>query len=199
VREVTNKESYRIAVLLGIVLAASAAPLRSSQDNSEKGTFNSLKTVSAAPKNQVMIPLSLTLVPPETQVGRIAATIGFENRGVSFLRVEKAFSLDGVNGSFQAEVQKDANDLNKSILHLEVFTKGEPRKALRDGLVLYLVFQIEADASPGIAVALDFQKIGASNLDDPPKAIEPLVGKNGVIEVLNPENVPYVSCFFFTH
>ena len=146
-----------------------------------------------------MVPLFLTPVPSETQVGSISAAISFEGKAVSFLRADKGFLLDGVNGGIEAQLQKDSSNPNKSILHLEVSTRGENRKALREGLLLSLVFRVEADAVPETKVTLNFEKLSAATPDAPPKTIEPLVGQKGTIEVLKPESVPYVGCFFFTH
>ena len=185
-----------LAFLLGTGEAGLASPAQAAP---ARGTRVSLGSVSAAPKGQVMVPLFLTPVPSETQVGSLSAAISFEGKAVSFLRADKGFLLDGVNGGIEAQLQKDSSNPNKSILQLEVTTRGENRKALREGLLLSLVFRVEADAVPETNVTLNFEKLSAATPDAPPKAIEPLVGQKGTIEVLKPESVPYVGCFFFTH
>ena len=189
---------YGLGILLGVLLIGRVPALYAAQDAPPKSTLVSLGAVSGGPKAQVMVPLFLTPVPADRQVGSFSATIEFTNKGITFLKAEKSFLLDGVNGSVKAESEKDPSDPAKSIIHLEVSTSGEPRKALRDGLTLSLVFKIEPDATPGI-VPLDFKNVAAGNLETPPKPITPVISKKGTIEVLKPEAVPYVGCFFFSH
>lgn len=194
---------YHAAVLLLVALTGAAPLLHSAQQSSgespEKATRIALGAVSGAAKSQVMVPLFVTPYPSETPVGAISATIEYPNKGITFLKAEKSFLLDGVNGVFQAQGEKDTKDPAKSLIKLEVSTKGEPRKPLREGLILTLLFRIEPDAAAGSTVTLHLQKTDATNLDTPPKPIQPLVGKNGTIEILAPEAVPYVGCFFFSH
>lgn len=165
----------------------------------QKEIMVTLGAVSGAPKSEVLVPLMLAPSPPELQIGDISATIRFENKAASFLRAEKGFLLDGVNAGFEAQIQKDPGDPNQSVLQLEVATKGEPRKALREGLVLTLVFRIAEGVNPGTVVDLNIEKLTAGDLSAPAKPIAPLSGQKGSIEVISPEQVPYVACFFFTH
>ncbi len=186
-------------ILLDSSILAGPLGVEGSQAPSEKSTTVALGTVSGAPKSQVMVPLFLTPVPPETPVARISAEIRFENKAVSFLRAEKGFLLDGVNAGIEAKIEKDTQNSGRSVLRLEVATGGEPRKALREGLVLSLLFRIEAGAPTGTTVALDFQKLSASDPGNPPQPIEPIAGRKGMIEILTPEETPYVACFLFSH
>ena len=190
-----------LTVLLGLALAA---PLASAQDQGGeeqvKGTRVALGAVSGGPKSQVMVPVFLTPYPAGTSVGSVTASIEYPNKGITFLKAEKSFLLDGVNGEIQVQNDKDTKDTKdpaKSVIQLAVSTKGEPRKPLREGLILTLIFRVEPDAPAGNTVNLSIVKSGAANLESKP--IQPLVSKNGSIEILAPEAVPYVSCFFFTH
>jgi len=198
-RILTSKSVRRVVLLCSIVSMWGAEALYSVQAASEDGTRVSLGTVSGPPKGQVMVPLYLTPDPAGIKVGSISAAIGFKGKVVSFVRAEKGFLLDGVNAGFEVELRKDDKDPDKSILQLEVATEGVERKALREGLILSLIFRIEADAPESTKVALTFEELSAGNLDSPAGAIEPLSGKEGSIEVISPEQVPYVACFFFTH
>jgi len=197
---------HKLTVRAGIILStvyflslADAGFTAPPQAAAAKGTRVSLGTVSSAPKGQVIVPLFLTPGTAETQVGSISAAVRFDSKGVTFQRAEKGFLLDGVNGALRAEVKQDSANPNRSVIQLEVSTGGENRKALREGLVLSLVFHVEADAAPDTNVALTFDKLSAASPDTPPKPIAPLVGQKGAIEILKPEAVPYVGCFFFTH
>ncbi|HWP83780.1 MAG TPA: hypothetical protein VNN17_01195, partial [Terriglobia bacterium] len=116
-----------------------------------------------------------------------------------FLRAEKGFLLDGVNGKIQAEQRESARDPGASAVRFTVATEGEPRKPLREGLVLSLIFRIRPEATANTKVALRFQELSAATVDEPPRPVEPLTGTPGSVEVLSPESVPYVACFFFSH
>jgi len=162
-------------------------------------TVVSLGDVSGGVSSEVIVPVLLNPATTETRVGSISSTIGFDRKLVTFLRAEKGFLLDGVNGKFQTKVQENAAKPEKSSLQLEIATEGEPRKALREGLVLSLIFKINADTPPNTMVPLRFEKVSAGSADTASQPIEPITSTPGSIEVLSPESVPYVSCFFFTH
>jgi Cohesin domain len=162
-------------------------------------TVVSLGTVSAGVDKEVIVPLLLTPATSETKVGNISATVGFDSSVASFLRAEKGFLLGGVNGKIRAELHKNTAEPANSTVEVSVATEGEPRKALREGLVLSLIFKINADAPVNTKTPLRFQKLAAETAETPPKPINPLTGAPGSIEVLSPESVPYIGCFFFTH
>jgi hypothetical protein len=194
-----STDIFKLGVLAALVFIAAAPGRLSAQKDSEKATRISLGAVSGAAKSQVMVPLFLTPYPPEVPVGSISATIEYPSKGITFLKAEKSFLLDGVNGGFEAQAGKDPKDPGKSTIHIEVSTKGEPRKALREGLALTLLFRIEPDAPSGTTVNLALQQAAATNLDAPPNPIQPIARKDGSIEILKPESVPYTGCFFFSH
>lgn len=185
-----------VAYFLSVADAGLAGP---AQAVAAKATRVSLGTVSSAPRGHVIVPLFLTPGAPEIQVGSISASIRFDSKSVTFQRAEKGFLLDGVNGALEAEVKQDSANPNQAVIQLEVFTGGENRKALREGLVLSLLFRVEAGAAPDTNVALTLYNLSAATPETPPKPIAPLVGQTGTIEILKPEAVPYVGCFFFTH
>ena len=185
------------AVLLSALWILPAALL--AQAANGQGTRIALGAVSGVAKSQVMVPLYLTPDPSGIKVGSISATIAFETKAVTFLKAEEGFLLDGVNADFEADLQKDADDPNKSILRLEVATEGDERKALREGLILSLIFRVNDDAADGTVVPLVFEQIAAKGIATPPSAIEPLSSQNGTIEVILEDALPYVGCFFFTH
>ncbi len=194
-----SRKLHRSGLLLTLLFLMAAPGLLFAQSDSEKATRIALGAVSGSFKSQVMIPLFLTPYPPENPVGSISATIEYPSKGLTFVKAEKSFLLDGVNGGFEVKAEKDPKDPAKSLIHVEVSTKGEPRKPLREGLALTLLFRIEPDAPAGKTVTLALQNAAAQTTDSPPKPIKPLVTKNGTIEIVAPEGVPYVGCFFFSH
>ena len=165
----------------------------------QKTTLVSLGEVAGGPKSQVLVPVFLTPASPETKVGRVSATITFNSKLVTFVRAEKGFLLEGADGAFKIDLQKDANHSDQSVLLVDVFTQGENRKPLREGLILSLLIDVNEGTPAGTNIPLELENVVASGLDSPPQPIEPLTSKNGNIEVLTPESVPYVACFFFTH
>ena len=162
-----------------------------------KATMLSLGSVSGGQKAQVMLPVFVTPYPAEVGVGNITALIEYPATGMKFVKAEKSFLLDGVNATYKVEPAPDMGNETKSVLKLQVATKGEPRKALREGLIVTLFFGIDADAKPG-KFPVKLANVTASSPDGTPKML-PLVTKDGVIEIVPPEGIPYVGCFFFSH
>jgi hypothetical protein len=192
-----QREAYRGVFVLVILLLAFLCPGFAQEEN--KSTVISLGKVSGLANGQVTAPLLFAPVPQDLQVGNISALISFDNKYFSFVKAGKGFLLDSVNASFEVEVQKDSKDPNRSILHLEVSTKGESRKSIREGIVLTLAFHISAEAPAGAKTNLNFENLTAGDLSEPPNRISPIRGENGMIEVIPPEQAPYVACFFFSH
>ena len=202
IRKVISVSSVALGIgllhIAGLLISPSVL-LAQEPEPAVKATRIALGAVSGPTKSQVMIPLFLTPYPPETPVGSVSATIEYKDKGLTFQRAEKSFLLDGVNGSIDVKAEKDPKDPEKSVIHAEIITKGDPRKSLREGLLLTLVFKIEPDAPTSTTVSLAINKATAANLDSPPKSVQPIVRKNGTIEIVAPEGVPYVGCFFFSH
>jgi hypothetical protein len=144
-----------------------------------------------------MLPVFVTPYPPEIGVGSVTALIEYPAKGLKFVKAEKSFLLDGVNATYKVEPAPDLGDETKSVLKLQVATQGEPRKALKEGLIVTLIFGIDPDAKPG-TFPVKATNATAASPDGTPKML-PLVTKNGSIEIVPPEGVPYVGCFFFTH
>jgi hypothetical protein len=162
-------------------------------------TVVSLGNVSAGVNTEVIVPVLLNPASSETKVGSVSATIGYDSSVATFLRGEKGFLLDGVNAGFQAEPEVNAAEPAKSRLQLTVATAGEPRKALREGLLVSLIFRINAEAPVKTKMPLTLSELRAEGPESPPATIAPLTGTPGSIEVLSPDAVPYVGCFLFTH
>ena len=109
---------------------------------------------------------------------------------------EKGFLLDGVGGKRTATPKLDGA---RSSVTIDVITEGEPRKSLRKGLVLSLVFKVNEKAVSDTKMPLTLSAVTLATSDAEPKELTALNLTPGEIHVLAPENVPFVSCFFFTH
>ncbi len=193
------RNSCSAVLLLTLILFFETEALYSAQKEPEKSTRVALGDVSGPPKSEVMVPLYLTPASEDLRVGSISAAIGFDGKMVSFVKAENGFLLEGVDGTFHAEVKKGAEDSNHSVLFLEVVTRGAPRKPLKEGLIVTLRFEIAPEAPPGNKVSLEFEKVSAADLSTPPKVVEPLSSHKGIIEILPADALPYVGCFFFSH
>lgn len=183
--------SCAVAALLALLAGSCmATPARA------QGNGLTLGSVSAAAKGKVIVPFMLELESEEVRVGRISATVGYDANIATFEQAEKGFLLDGVGGKLTATAKVDGE---KSSIAVEVLTEGEPRKPLRKGLVLSLVFKVNEQAASDTKMPLALSGVKLTTIDSDPKPVEPLQLANGEIHVLAPENVPFVSCFFFTH
>jgi hypothetical protein len=182
----------RLVVVLGLATMTALA-----QAQKQEGARLALAAVGGKPGGRVMVPLLLTPEPAESKVGRVSAAISFDTKVVAFGKAEEGFLLDGVGAKFTAKAEKGAAGRDR--VRVEVFTEGSSRQALREGLLLTLVFQIEAHARPGSIATLEFETKEAFGLSEPPNTVSVLAAENGSIEVVAAEEMPAVSCFFFTH
>ena len=162
----------------------------------EQGTL-SLGQVAGLPGTEVLAPVYFTPSSPQVKVGRISATIHFENKSVSFLRAEKGIQLDSTNGTFEVKAEEDTKNAGQSILHLQV--SAGPGERFRDGLLIFLRFAIKADAPARATINLNLGDVDARDMETPPRPVTPVSAKNGTIQVDKPDDVPYTACFFFSH
>jgi hypothetical protein len=185
------------AIAIASVLWIVARPARA--QSSEPGGAVSLGSVSGTPKGEVMVPVLLTPRPSETEIGSVELEITFESEAVSFLLAEKSFLLDGVRGVLEARQTVDPADAAKSRVFVRIETKSQPRKSLPEGLILSLRFAVKPSAIPGTTVPLKVGRLSLEDLSSPPKSVRAGVDSEGSIEVIRPEDVPVVPCFFFAH
>jgi hypothetical protein len=185
----------RYAHAAALLLVLCALGVGSLQGHAE-GNGLTLGNVAAAAKGKVIVPLLLELDSEEVRVGHIAASIGYNADVVTFQQAEKGFLLDAVGGKFTVTQKLDGAT---SAVEVDIITEGEPRKPLRKGLVLSLVFKVNENAVADTKMPLTFSTVKLLTPDAEPKPIEPVTQTAGEIAVLAPENVPFVSCFFFTH
>ena len=165
---------------------------------SQKPASVSLGDVSSLPNSQVSVPLYFTPPSsPDVSVGRLRATIRFENQAVTFLKADKGIILESMLGRLEVKQEGDSENPQGAILRVEISSDG--KEHLREGILALLMFSINEDAPAGTKVALQLRDLKADSLDSPTQAIEPLAAKDGSIQVIRPEETPYVSCFFFTH
>ena len=132
----------------------------------------------------------------DVKVGHIVATVGYDATVATFDMAEKGFLLDGVGGKMTVAAKPDGA---KSTIAVDVITEGNPRQPLRKGLVLSLVFKVNEKAAPDTKMPLSLSAVTLATPDAEPKELTALNLTPGEIHVLAPENVPFVSCFFFTH
>ena len=164
-----------------------------------EGNGLTLGNVAAAAKGKVIVPLLLEIESEDVRVGHIAATVGYDADVITFQQSEKGFLLEGVGGKVTVTPKVDGA---KSTVDVDIVTEAEPnqpRRALRKGLVVSLVFKVNEKAAADTKVPLLLSAVKLETPDAEPKAIEPLKLTPGEVAVLSPENVPFVSCFFFTH
>ena len=186
----------RGGIILFVFLAWAAGLNGWAAAGPEQGTV-SLGQVAGLPDTEVLAPVYFTPSSPQVRVGRISATVHFENKSVSFVRAEKGIQLDSTNGTFEVKADEDAKNAGQSILHLKVSAGAGER--FRDGLLIFLRFAIKSNAPAAATITLQLRDVDASDVETPPRPVTPLVAKNGTIQVMKPEDVPYTACFFFSH
>jgi cohesin domain-containing protein len=196
-----NRAVWRTIVSVAVLLCVSGrlANAQAAKDTSGPGASVSLGAVSGTAKNEVAVPLMLTPQPSDTRIGGIEMTVAYESPYVVYQRTEKGFLLDGVGGVIDAREVKDPDNAKKSRVILKVETKGGSGKSLPDGLILTLIFEVKANAVPKVVVPLKIEKLTVTEAGSGVRALHGSVEKNGSIEVILPEEVPVMPCFFFSH
>lgn len=168
-------------------------------DSSGRGASVSLGAVSGTAKNEVAVPLMLIPHPSDTRIGGMEMTIAYESPYVTYQRAEKGFLLDGVGGVIDAREIKDPDNPKKSRVTLKVETKQKSGESLPEGLILTLVFEVKANAVPRTVVPLKIEELTVTESGAGARVLHGTVDKHGSIEVILPEEVPLMPCFFFSH
>ena len=189
------------AALLGLPLAAqeTAAPRVS------------LGFAAGPPGKQITVPILLDGATGK-KIGRVVSEVKFPAQSLSFIRLERAALLAADAFDAVAEVRVESGDVRArkgeataappepgiQLLEVRISSKQADR-ALQDGIVGYLVFQIQPETSPektpAIVLAHESRLFAAGGNTDVPLAV---VSEETKLVVEKP-GLPVISCFFYMH
>lgn len=187
------------AALLGLPLAAqeAAAPRVS------------LGFAAGPPGKQITVPILLDGATGK-KIGRVVSEVRYPANSLSFIRLERAALLEADAFDAVAQVRDasaegaptaraaDATQAQQSVLEVRISSKKADR-ALRDGIVGYLVFQIQPKTSPektpAIVLVHESRLFAAGDNTDVPLAV---VSEEAKLVVEKP-GLPVISCFFYMH
>lgn len=162
----------------------------------EKLTRLTIGSSSALVESEVSLPLYFTAA-PGLKVGSLSAEIKFPSKLLSFVKAEKSGSSEAIGAQVKAEVSSELKGAGLSTLKLTISVPQDQwgRKALPDGVIAYLVFQLSKEAQADTEIVLQ-NKASALTAEEQPKRVEPVLAYEGKITVLGE---PIISCFFYMH
>ena len=195
----------------GVTLAAVclAMPLSRAVAQSQGAPRVTLGSVTGLPGASLMMPLSFT-PDPANPVRSFSVDIDYVSNSLTFEKAMRAITAELADTQIQRSVKENLTDkkgLKRTTLRLAVSMPGANASAgLPEGLLAYLVFQINPAAKPfsikmtptaisATPVAASAKKVaitaepGTATIEDP----------DAVNRSLDPELAPDVTCFFFTH
>ena len=116
-------------------------------------------------------------------------------KGVSFIDLEKAPSLETVDIELAAEIRKKNQTAEGSFIDIKLLATKE--QILPEGLLFYLNISFDQTVHPGSLILKNSAQ--AQDLNTPEKTLQPLLFEDTEITVLDNESVPAMVCFYYLH
>jgi len=195
-----QKEMNRFVFLKRIVPAAilvvagvvSSTPTRGQAEAAETARLD-LGFDTEQPGHEVVMPLMLDL-PEGVKVSTVISEITFPTDLLSFDEFSAGLSAQAAGAEVSVVEKPDDQDPENTILTVTVSTPQEG--AIPSGMVADLVFTISEDAPIEQTILLG-NAVSALTTDDPPRPVDPIMGKEG--EILVSATSPVFACFFYMH
>ena len=147
--------------------------------------------------DQVFLVISFS-APAGVSVGSLEGEISFPTKSLSFKYATVGASTSTAGAELKTEIRPHPGEPEQTILKVAVSPQDRSSpKALSNGAVANLSFQIKLDAELGTTISL-VNKARAWTTDAPPKPVEPLSGGDGQIHVTT-ESQAIMACLFYMH
>ena len=122
-------------------------------------------------------------------ISQITAEIVYPSSQLTFLEIEPTYLAEQVEARLSAQVAK-------SRVQISIAVPADKRKALLQGPIAFLRFQISAHAEAG-TVEISAERVEMKDLDGQP--VEVAQRSEAHINIVSPEMIPLFTCFFYLH
>ena len=141
----------------------------------------------------MVVPLILDL-PQGVEVNTAVSQITFPTQLLTFRGAIAGLSAQAAGAEVSAVEKEDDQNSQNTIITVTVSTA--PGGAIPSGMIADLAFTISENAP--IEVTIKLKNVArALTPDDPPRAVEPIMGKEG--EIVVSATSPVFACFFYMH
>jgi len=185
---------FKWIVLAGILFLAGPGPTPVlSQEEAGQVTHLDLGFDTEQPGHDVVVPLILDL-PQGVEVNTAVSQITFPTQLLTFRGAIAGLSAQAAGAEVSAVEKEDDQNSQNTIITVTVSTA--PGGAIPSGMIADLAFTISENAP--IEVTIKLKNVArALTPDDPPRAVEPIMGKEG--EIVVSATSPVFACFFYMH
>lgn len=174
-------------------MAMGQAQLSEEQDQVTRLDLDSTVGFAA---DQVFLVISLN-ASAGVSVGSLENEISFPTKSLSFKYATVGASTSTAGAELKTEIRPNPGEPDETILKVVVSPQdGSSPKALSNGAVANLSFQIKLAAELGTTISL-VNRARAWTTDAPPKPIAPLSSGDGQIHVTTESLI--IACLFYMH
>jgi len=178
------------------VLLLTSLPIQAQQQQKLAETVSvRLSDVFTVPGTEASIPIYLSSQ-GQFEIAEIELKISFSNDLLSFLRLERAFQgFEKTAGKLEAQSKERQDNHSEVSMRISIEEGDEP---LTDGLIGYLVFQVNKEAqlgetfleTEGLIVKVILQKV-----------IQNTQSRGAKVTILSEEDLltAITTCFFYMH
>ena len=147
--------------------------------------------VTGTPGGQITLILVLS-APTGRPIGSAVSQVHFPGSILSFREARDGLSALAVDAEVRAAAKEQAGDGGESLL--EVTVSSREGKAIPNGILAELVFEVSADAADGMITLKNVAR--AFTPDEPPGAVEPVSGNQEMVQI---SKTALFACFFYMH
>ena len=181
------------------ILLLTSLPIQAQQQELAETVSVRLSDVFTVPGTEASIPIYLSSQ-GQFEITEIELKISFSDDLLSFLRLERAFQgFEKTAGKLEAQSRKRQDNHSEVTIKISIEEDDEP---LTDGLIGYLVFQINKEAQLGetlLETLLETEGLIVKVISQ--KVIQNAQSRGAKVTILSEEDLlsAITTCFFYMH
>ena len=181
------------------ILLLTSLPIQAQQQELAETVSVRLSDVFTVPGTEASIPIYLSSQ-GQFEIAEIELKISFSDDLLSFLRLERAFQgFEKTAGKLEAQSRKRQDNHSEVTIKISIEEDDEP---LTDGLIGYLVFQVNKEAQLGetlLETLLETEGLIVKVISQ--KIIQNAQSRGAKVTILSEEDLlsAITTCFFYMH
>ena len=181
------------------ILLLTSSPIQAQQQELAETVSVRLSDVFTVPGTEASIPIYLSSQ-GQFEIAEIELKISFSDDLLSFLRLERAFQgFEKTAGKLEAQSRKRQDNHSEVTIKISIEEDDEP---LTDGLIGYLVFQVNKEAQLGetlLETLLETEGLIVKVISQ--KVIQNAQSRGAKVTILSEEDLlsAITACFFYMH